>query len=67
MGCVYMAIPVATVIRNVCLSRHQKTDLESSGIGIQTLASLKHLVVQKPDQLPAVQSVHKMSRTETEI
>jgi hypothetical protein len=54
-------------IKNVCLSRHQKADLISSRIGIQTRASLTYLVAQKPDQTPAVQSVHNPSRTETEL
>jgi hypothetical protein len=62
-----MAVTVATVIRNVCLCRRQKADLESFKICIQTLVSLTHLVAQKPDQTPAVQSVHNLSRTETEI
>jgi hypothetical protein len=51
----------------VCLSRRRKADLESSRIVIQTLASLTYLVVQKPNQMHAVQSVHSLSRTETEI
>jgi hypothetical protein len=29
--------------------------------------SLTHLVAQKPDQTPAVQSVHNLSRIETEL
>jgi hypothetical protein len=55
------------VIKNVCLSWHRKADLESSRIGIQILASLTHLVAQKPVQSPAVQSIHNLSRTETEL
>jgi hypothetical protein len=50
-----MVITVATVIGNVCLSRHRKADLESSKICILTLVSLTHLVVQKPDQTPTAQ------------
>jgi hypothetical protein len=48
-----MAVTIATIIRNVCLSRRQKADLESSRIGVQTLASLTHIVAQKLDQTPA--------------
>jgi hypothetical protein len=62
-----MAVTIATVIKNVCVSRRRKADLESSRISIQTLVSLTHLMVQKPDQTPAVQSVHNLSRTETEF
>jgi hypothetical protein len=51
----------------MCLSRRRKSDLESFRICIQTLASLTHLVAQKPDQKPAVQYVHNLSRTEIEI
>jgi hypothetical protein len=62
-----MAITVAMIIKNVCLSRRRKADLESSRIDIHTLASLTHLVAQKPDQTSAVQSVHNLSRTEIDI
>jgi hypothetical protein len=62
-----MAVTVATVIKNLCWNRRQNANLESSRIGIQTLASLTHLVAQKHDQIPAVQSVHNLSRTETEL
>jgi hypothetical protein len=55
------------VIKNVCLSRLWKADLESSRISIQTLVSLTHILAQKPDQTPAVRSVHNLCRTETEI
>jgi hypothetical protein len=53
VGCVRMAITVATIIGNVCSSRHRKddfffvkrkADLESSRICIPTLASLTLLV-----------------------
>jgi hypothetical protein len=37
------------VIRNVWLSRHRKSDLESFISGIQTLATLTLLVAQKLD------------------
>jgi hypothetical protein len=62
-----MAVTVAMVIKNVCSSRHLKTNLESSRIGIQTLASITHLLAQKPDQTLVVQSVCNLSRTETDI
>jgi hypothetical protein len=55
------------VFGNVYWRRRPKADLESYRISIQTLVSLTHLVAQKPDQMPAVQSVHNLSRTETEI
>jgi hypothetical protein len=61
------AVTIATVIRNVCLSRHRKADLESFRSGIQTLATLTHLVAQKRHRTLAVQSVHNMSRTEAGI
>jgi hypothetical protein len=67
VSCVKVAVTVATVIRNMCLSKRRKADLESPRICIQTLASLTHLVAQKPDQTLAVQSIHNLSRTETEI
>jgi hypothetical protein len=51
----------------VCWSKRRKADLESSRISIQTLASLTHLVASKPDQTPAVQSVHNLSRIETDL
>jgi hypothetical protein len=47
------------IIRNVCLSRRWKADLESFKIYIQTLVSLTQLVAQKPDPTPVAQSVHK--------
>jgi hypothetical protein len=62
-----MAVTIAAVIRNVCLSRRQKADLESFRSGIHTLATLTHLVVLKPDRTPAVQSVHNLSRAEAGI
>jgi hypothetical protein len=58
-----MAITVATVIENVCLSRHQKADLISFRSCIRTLASLTHFVALKPDRTPTIQSVHNVSRT----
>jgi hypothetical protein len=51
----------------MCLNRHRKADLVSFRSCIQTLASLTHFVAQKPDQTPAVQSVHNLSRTEAGI
>jgi hypothetical protein len=62
-----MAITIAIVIRNMCLSRHWKFGLEYSKICIQTLVSLAHLVAQIPDQTRVVQSVHNLSRTESEL
>jgi hypothetical protein len=59
-----MAVTIATVIGNMCLSRHWKADLDSSISGTQTLATLTHLVAQKLDGTPAVQTVHNVSRTE---
>jgi hypothetical protein len=59
-----MVVTVVTVIGNACLSRHRKADLEFFRSVIQTLATLTHLVAQKPDQTPAVQSVHNLSRSE---
>jgi hypothetical protein len=59
-----MVVTIATVIRNVCLSSHQKADIDSSRIYIQTLASLTHLVAQKSDQTPAAQYVYNVSKTE---
>jgi hypothetical protein len=59
-----MAITVATAIKNVCLSMHQKADIVIFGSCIKTLVSLAHFLAQKPDQTHAVQSVHNLSRTE---
>jgi hypothetical protein len=58
-----MPITVATVIRNVCLSRHRKDDLISFRSCIWTVASLSHLVAQKPDRATAIQPVHNVSKT----
>jgi hypothetical protein len=52
------------VIENMCLSKRWKADLISFRSYIRTLASLTHLVAQKTDRKPAVQSVHNVSRTE---
>jgi hypothetical protein len=60
-----MAITIAMIIRNVCLSRRRKTDSISFRSYIRTLASLTHLVAQKPDRATAIQSVHNVSRTKT--
>jgi hypothetical protein len=59
-----MAITVATVIENMCLSSRWKADVVIFGSCILTLASLTHFVAPKPDQTPAVQSVHNLSRIE---
>jgi hypothetical protein len=59
-----MVVTIATVIENVCLNWRRKADLVIFRSSIQTLASLTHFVAQKPDQTPAVQSVHNLSRTE---
>jgi carboxypeptidase C (cathepsin A) len=58
-----MGVTIATVIRNVCLSRHRKADSICFRSCIQTLTSLTHLVAQKPDRTTAIQSVHNVSRT----
>jgi hypothetical protein len=58
-----MAITVATVIINMCLSRHRKAGSISIRSCIQTLASLTHLGAQKPDQATAIQSIHNVSRS----
>jgi hypothetical protein len=62
-----MAVTVAMVIRNVCLSRHRKSNLVFFRSCIQTLATLTHHGAQKPDQTPAFQSVYSLSRTDAEI
>jgi hypothetical protein len=49
-----MAVTIAMVIGNVCLSRRRKADIESSKICMHTLVSLTHLVSQEPDQMPVV-------------
>jgi hypothetical protein len=48
----------------MCLRRSQKAELVSFKSCIRTLTSLTHLVAQKPDQTPVVQSVHNLSKTE---
>jgi hypothetical protein len=62
-----MAVTVATVIGNVCLSRSRKDDSISFISCIQTLASLTHLVAQKPDRTTAIQSVHNIFRTKAGV
>jgi hypothetical protein len=62
-----MAVTVATVIENVCMSRCRKADLISFRSCIRTLPSLTHFVAQKPDRTPTVQSLHNLSRTETGV
>jgi hypothetical protein len=59
-----MTLTVATVIKNVCLSRHRKADLIPIRSSIRALASLTHVAAQKPEQTPTFQSVHPVSRTE---
>jgi hypothetical protein len=54
---------IATFIGNVCLSRHWKVDSISFKSCIRTLASITHLMAQKPDRTTTVQSVHNVSRT----
>jgi hypothetical protein len=58
-----MAIIIATVIRNVCLSRHRNANSISFRSCIRNLASITHLVAQKPDRTTAIQSVHNVSKT----
>jgi hypothetical protein len=58
-----MVITIATVIRNVCLSRHQKADSISFRSCIRTPASLTHHMAQKPDRTTVIQSIHSVSRT----
>jgi hypothetical protein len=58
-----MAITIATVIGNICLSRRWKADSISFRSCIWTLASLTHHMAQKPDRTGTIQSVHNMSRT----
>jgi hypothetical protein len=62
-----MAITIATVIRNVCLSRHRKEDSISFRSCIRALASLTHLVAQKPNRTTAIQSVHNVPKTKAGI
>jgi hypothetical protein len=62
-----MAITIATVIGNMCLSRHRKADSISLSSFIWALASLTDLVAQKPDRTTAIQSVHNVSRTKAGV
>jgi hypothetical protein len=57
------AITVATVIKNVCLSRCRKADSISYRRCIRTLASFTHFVALKPNRTNAIQSVFSLSRT----
>jgi hypothetical protein len=59
-----MAVTIAVVIKNVWLSMHRKANLVTFRSCIQTLANLTHFMAQKPDQTPAVQSIHNLSGTE---
>jgi hypothetical protein len=47
-----MALTVAAVIENVCLSRHRRAEFVTLRICMQTPACFAHLVAQKPDQAP---------------
>jgi hypothetical protein len=58
-----MVITIGTVIGNVCLSRRHKAYSISFRRCIRTLASLTHLMAQKPDRATAIQSVHNVFRT----
>jgi hypothetical protein len=58
-----MAITVATIIKNMCLSRHRKADSISFRTCIRTLASLTHHMAQKPDRTNAFRSVLNVFRT----
>jgi hypothetical protein len=57
-----MVVTVATVIGNMCLSRHKKADSFAFRSCIRTLASLTHHLAQKPDRTTAIHSVHNVSR-----
>jgi hypothetical protein len=61
------AITVATIIRNMCLSRRQKDDSISLRSCIRTLASITHFVAQKADRTNAIRSVLNVFRTEAEL
>jgi hypothetical protein len=58
-----MAITVATVIGNACLSRRWKADSIYFRSCIRSLASITHHMAQKPDRTAKIQSVHNVSRT----
>jgi hypothetical protein len=62
-----MTVTVATVIENMCLSRHPKADLIPVRSCIRTLAIFNHFVALKPDRTPAFQTVCSLSRTEAGI
>jgi hypothetical protein len=57
-----MVVTVATFARNVCVSRRRKADSISFRSCIWTLASLTHLLAQKPNRTTAIQSVLNVSR-----
>jgi hypothetical protein len=61
-----MAVTIAAVIENACLSRHQKAEFVTSRSSIQTLASFTHLAAQKPDQAP-VDPVYPALRPDLKI
>jgi hypothetical protein len=50
MGCVEMAVTVAAVIKNMCLSRCRKAEDVTYRICIQTPTIFALLVIQKADQ-----------------
>jgi hypothetical protein len=60
-----MVVTIAMVIGNKGLSRRRKADLVSFRRCIRTLPSLTHFVALNPNQTPAGQSVHNLSRTKT--
>jgi hypothetical protein len=51
--CVQMAVTIAEIIENVCLSRRQKAEHVTYKNRVQTLASYALPVAQKPDQAPS--------------
>jgi hypothetical protein len=59
-----MVVTIATDIKNLCLSRHQKAELVIFRTNIQTLASFTHLVDQTPDQAQYIQAVQNLPITE---
>jgi hypothetical protein len=59
-----MAVTIATVIENMCLSKRQKADLVSLRSCIQTLASLTHFMAKKPDQTFGSQSIQNLPEIE---
>jgi hypothetical protein len=62
-----MAVTIAVVIKNVCLSRCRKAELAIFRTDIQTSANFTHLVAQKPDQEPFTQSVQNLLEEEPDF